>query len=273
MRDEGWAMNPAARRMVVGVVSLVVFLFVSGRALAQERPAKLSVDLGGGVKMDFVLIQAGSFMMGAEQGEANERPVHQVKITKPFYMGAYEVTQAQWRAVMGENPLALKGDNMPAERVSWEDCEKFVAKLRGKVGQGMICRLPTEAEWEYACRAGSQAAYCFGDDEGGLGEYAWCSPGAEGSTHPVGQKKPNAWGLYDMHGNVWEWCADWYDEGYYAKSPVEDPKGPAEGELRVLRGGAWHVHPVIARSASRFRYDPVLRYLSTGCRVVVSAQD
>jgi formylglycine-generating enzyme required for sulfatase activity len=231
----------------------------------------MTITLDGGVKMDFVHVRPGSFMMGSEKGEADEKPVHEVRITKPFYMGIYEVTQAQWKAVMGDNPSNFKGDDLPVEQVSWEDCQQFLAKLKEKAGQGMICRLPTEAEWEYACRAGSRTEYCFGDDEGALGEYAWFN--LNSGTHPVGQKKPNAWGLYDMHGNVWEWCADWYNERYYANSPTDDPKGPDFGPVRVLRGGSWDDFAGRVRSAYRSRPLPLGRYCSIGCRVVMSAQE
>ena len=164
----------------------------------------------------------------------------------------------------------FEGANNPMEKVNWDDAVAFCQMLSRR--EGMTYRLPTEAEWEYACGAGSQAAYCFGDDEGALAEYAWFDGNSEGKTHPVGQKKPNAWGLYDMHGNVWEWCADGYDAGYYAKSPAEDPKGPA-ADGRVLRGGSWYNVPGNSRSACRYRYAPSDGISARGCRVVVSAQE
>jgi formylglycine-generating enzyme required for sulfatase activity len=213
-------------------------------------------------------------MMGSEKGLDNEKPAHEVTLTKPFYLGIYEVTQAQWKAVMGENPSFFRGDDLPVDSVSWENCQKFLAKLKEKVGQGSICRLPTEAEWEYACRAGSTTGYCFGDDQARLGEYAWYTANSDGKTHPVGQKKPNAWGLHDMHGNVWESCTDWYDKGYYAKGPAKDPKGPSSGAFRVLRGGSWHsTYAVNARSAHRYWNVPTHRSIPIGLRVVVLAQE
>ena len=152
---------------------------------------------------------------------------------------------------MGNNPSHFKGATNPVERVSWNDSQDFLNKLNGQSGKRHRFTLPTEAEWEYACRAGSTTRYYFGDDESQLVEYAWRSMNSEGKSHPVGQKKPNAWGLYDMHGNVWEWCADWYDHNYYAKSPTDDPVGPSTGSHRVFRGGSWRSFARNCRSACR----------------------
>ena len=235
-----------------------------------EGPPKgLTVDLGGGVKMEFVLIPAGSFMMGDEKGMDWEKPVHKVTITKPFYLGKYEVTQEQWQAVMGSNPSRFKGPKNPVERVSWDDCQAFLAKLNEKFRSGGAkFGLPTEAQWEFACRAGTTTQYSFGEDPAKLGDYAWWAENAKDTTHPVGQKKPNAWGLYDMHGNVWEWCADRWDANYYAKSPANDPVGPDPGMDRVLRGGSLVFgRPDFFRCAYRYGHDPALRSLHDGLRV------
>ena len=142
--------------------------------------------------------------MGSDAGGSREQSAHRIEISQAFYLGKYEVTQAQWKDVMGKNPSGFKGDNRPVEEVSWEDVQEFIRRLNARE-QGVTYRLPTEAEWEYAARAGSTTAYSFGDDTLQLGEYAWYWENADGTTHPVGQLKPNAWGLYDMHGNVWEW--------------------------------------------------------------------
>ena len=150
---------------------------------------------------------------------------------------------------MGNNPSDFKGPKNPVEQVLWDDCQQFLGKLNAKsaAGAGKF-QLPTEAQWEYACRAGSKTRYCFGDDEKQLGEYAWYGKNSDGKTHPVGEKKPNAWGLYDMHGNVWEWCQDWWKDGYYKESPVDDPTGPLKGSYRVLRGGSWSLPARYRRS-------------------------
>ena len=161
-----------------------------------------------------------------------------------------------------------KGPKNPVESVSWDDCHKFLAKLNRRQGhQAGKFRLPSEAQWEYACRAGSTTRYCFGDDELRLGEYAWYVKNSGNTTHPVGQKRPNAWGLDDMHGNVWEWCADWYDDGYYARSPADDPTGPATGSYRVNHGGSWIYPAGHSRSAYRNAGEPARRDYDLGLRV------
>lgn len=216
--------------------------------------------------MDFVLIPAGEFHMGFDDGDEDEKPVHLVRITKPFYLGKYQVTQGQWQAVMGDNPSHFKGDpNRPVERVSWEDTQEFLRRLSKKEG-GKPYRLPTEAEWEYAARAGSTGAYCFGNDVSQLERYAWHSANAEGTTHPVGLLKPNVWGLHDVHGNVWEWVSDWYDETYYQQSPTDDPQGPEQGSARSVRGGSWLYHPRYARASRRYGSGPGSRAVTYGLR-------
>jgi formylglycine-generating enzyme required for sulfatase activity len=236
---------------------------------AQEAPKTFTNSVG----MEFVLIPAGEFMMGSlasEKGHDSDETQHKVKITKPFYLQTTEVTQAQWKAVMG-NLSRFKGDNLPVEKVSWDDAQEFTRKLSAK--DGVRYRLPTEAEWEYACRAGSTGMFCFGDDDGKLDQYAWYGYDKCGKkTHPVGQKKPNAWGLYDMHGNVWEWCEDWYDKDYYGKSLASDPQGPSRGEYRVLRGGSWLDNAGYCRSANRGWDWPTDRDHNTGVRVSRSSQ-
>ena len=233
-------------------------------AATGDLKAAMAVDLGGGVNLEFVLIRPGSFQMG----DAEAKPMHKVTLTKPFYLGKYEVTQEQWQAVMGANPSSNKGTKLPVEQVSWDDCQQFLAKLAeaGRAAGGVF-RLPTEAEWEYACRAGTTTAFCSGDSEAGLGEYGWYNGNSESEskTHPVGTKKPNAWGLCDVHGNVWEWCSDW--KGGYSSEAATDPQGPAQGSSRVLRGGSWLNAAGYCRSAGRLGYAPGYRGDSLGLRV------
>jgi formylglycine-generating enzyme required for sulfatase activity len=234
--------------------------------------SEVTVGLGNGVKLEMVLIPAGEFLMGSPDSDNNagsdEKPQHRIRITKPFYLGKYPVTQKQWEAVMGNTPSNFEGTRNPVERVSWEDCQVFLGKLNVKsgVGEGRF-QLPTEAQWEYACRAGSTTRYCFGDDEPGLGEYAWHAANSGYKTHPVGEKKPNAWGLYDMHGNVFEWCHDWFDGSYYANSTADDPTAPFVGSGRVLRGGSWFAPAKACRSAYRDGLSPEQRNYFLGFRV------
>jgi formylglycine-generating enzyme required for sulfatase activity len=218
--------------------------------------------------MEFVLIQAGTFQMGSNDGDSDERPVHEVRISKAFYLGKHEVTQGQWQAVMGNNPSNFKGDaNRPVENVSWDDVQEFIRKLNAKEG-GSTYRLPTEAEWEYAARAGTTMAYSFGNDAEQLGKYAWYGANAGGTTHPVGQRESNARGLYDMHGNVWEWVQDWYGQDYYARSTAVDPTGPSSGSRRVFRGGGWFNVAGFCRSAFRSCNAPGFRYGFLGLRLL-----
>jgi formylglycine-generating enzyme required for sulfatase activity len=183
------------------------------------------------------------------------------------------VTQEQWQAVMGDNPSKFKGAKNPVERVSWDDCQEFLKRLnvKSRHGGGMF-RLPTVAQWEYACRAGSTSRHYFGNDEDHLGEYAWYRANSGSRTHPVGEKKPNAWGLLDMYGNVREWCQDWYDEGYYANSPADDPTGPASGSHRVTRGGSWNAIAGDCCSASCRILEPGHRSSLLGFRVARGAE-
>ena len=234
-------------RRVPPLVLLVLLTWTASRALAQTSPAPTFTNSLG---MEFVLIPAGTFLMGSEKGEADEKPVHQVTTSRPFYLGKYEVTQAQWQAVMGNNPSRFPGNpQRPIEQVSWEDAQAFMRALNAREG-GTLYRLPTEAEWEYAVRAGSKTVYSFGDDPGQLKDYGWYQDNANRQTHPVGQLRPNAWGLYDMHGNVWEWIQDWY--GPYTSGPVKDPKGPDSGTHRARRGGGWNNAASYCRATNRY---------------------
>jgi formylglycine-generating enzyme required for sulfatase activity len=224
------------------------------------------------IGMEFVLIPAGTFQMGSDDSDArvNEKPVHTVRITQPFYLDKYEVTQGQWQAVMGNNPSKFTGDaNRPVESVSWDDVQEFIRRLNAREG-GATYRLPTEAEWEYAARAGTTTHWSFGDEASQLGRYAWCGENAGRQTHPVGQLQPNPWGLYDMHGNVWEWVQDWY--GSYASGTAVDPAGPSSGSDCVYRGGGWSSDASGSRSAIRVDGPPWGRSIDLGFRLLRVAQ-
>ena len=219
--------------------------------------------------MAFVWIPPGRFWMGSlefdDLADDHEKPLHQVTISHGYWLGQYPVTQAQWHAVMGDDPSYFTGEKRPVEHVSWDQAQAFATELNHRrPGQGY--RLPTEAEWEYACRAGSTTSYSFGDDEGALAAYGWHQGNADRQTHPVGELQPNAWGLYDMHGNVWEWCQDWM--GPYPAGAEVDPAGPPEGDWRVLRGGSWLEGGREARSSSRFAVGRCSTLYIVGFRLV-----
>ena len=289
---------------------------------AMDMPVRKTIELGGDVKLEMALIPAGSFVMGDDSGLDDEKPAHKVTITKPFYLGLYEVTIEQFRQFVdatGYGTDAEKGagfrgafgwvpdtmefkmnetyswrntgfvqsDIHPVVNVSWNDAMEFCRWLSGKDGKAY--RLPTEAEWEHACRAGTTTRYSHGDDSeelvkvGNVADAAFEMqfPELKGEiqandgyayTSPAGSFLPNSFGLYDMHGNVWEWCADWYDPEHYAKSPANDPSGPATGEERVYRGGGWFNCARGFRSASRSGGLAENRHLTLGFRVAVAAE-
>ncbi|MCX5677397.1 MAG: formylglycine-generating enzyme family protein [Planctomycetota bacterium] len=263
----------AVRRLLAWAIGLALSCSAgcSGPDSNAVSLESLTLNLGAGATMKLVLIPAGKFLMGAPDSERgrsdDESPQHEAAITKAFYMGVTEVTQAQYEAVMGTNPSDSKGPTNPVERVSWNDAADFCRKLSEKTGKTV--RLPTEAEWEYACRAGSKNRFSFGDSDDCMADYAWYHVNSDRKTQPVGRKKPNAWGLYDMHGNVWEWCADW--DGPYPARSVTDPKGPASAPSRVLRGGSWNDVPNDCRAACRNSSYPAIRTNNFGFRVVVGS--
>ena len=253
--------------------------FVSDKMdFQKELPKTVKNSIG----MEFVLIPAGEFLMGCSPDDTecrdDEKPLHKVKISKPFYLGKFEVTQGHWKAVMGNNPSYFKeyGDDCPVEKVSWDDVQEYIEKLCKKektflqiiTFQKCKYRLPTEAEWEYSARAGTTTK-AYADD---LDSIAWFEKNS-GGTHPVGQKKPNVFGLYDMSGNVWEWVNDWYDTNYYSKSLDKDPAGPDSGSYRVLRGGSWGYFVHGTRASYRDYYFPDYGYSDFGFRLVLLPQD
>ena len=260
--------------------SVVLVLF---HLLALLHPAKAQApkEITNSIGMKLLLIPKGTFMMGSpesEQGRNENETQHEVTISKDYYLGVYEVTQAQYEKVMGKNLSYFQGAkvgnenaDLPVENVSWDEAVKFCKKLSALPEEkkaGRVYRLPTEAEWEYACRAGSKTAYSFDDEEGLLPEYGWFSRNSSRRTHTVGLLEPNAWGLHDMHGNVWEWCSDWYEE--YPKGAVSDPTGPKEGSSRVYRGGYWSNVAAFCRSANRHWIGPSSRRNSLGFRLALS---
>ena len=257
----------------------------------QEQWARhlgLPVQMTNSIGMKLTLMPLGEFLMGSSKSAeeiarrfnaeakyyGDAQPQHRVRITKPFYLQTTEVTQSQWESVMETKPWRGKkyvkeGSEYPATYVSWEDAHQFCQRLSGK--DGTTYRLPTEAEWEYACRAGTTTMFHFGDDASRLGEYAWFHANAvdagEGYARQVGLKRANAFGLYDMSGNLWEWCQDWYGKDYYSESPSSDPAGPSSGSHRVFRGGGWGIHPEACGSAHRNLGLPGSQPIGAGFRV------
>jgi len=271
-----------ARRVTLGTVFISIALAVNPGC----HVAAPSIDKSQGKVADFasqfatatgiklVQIPAGTFAMGSPADEVgrqpNEGPQTKVTLTKDFFLGATAVTQGQWTAVMGSNPSHFKGDTLPVETVSWDEATAFCQKLTereraaGRLGMGYAFSLPTEAQWEYACRAGTTGPYA-----GDLDAMAWYSKNSGSTTHPVGTKKPNAWGLFDMHGNVFEWCADWYAP--YSGGVLTDPAGPVSGSARVYRGGRWGTVGAICRSAHRDFRGPGFRVNFIGFRVALGS--
>jgi formylglycine-generating enzyme required for sulfatase activity len=268
------------RGLTAGMVCCVSLALGATLAARGGEPKGAAKEPGANsVGMKMVPIQHGEF---TEMGQ-------KITISKNFFMSATLVTQAQWKAVMagndsefykwwqtrperkpemGNDPSFNQGDNLPVENVRWPDAVEFCKKLSAK--EGKTYRLPTEPEWEYACHAGTHEAYCFGDDASKLGDYAWCGANSGGKTHPVGQKKPNAWGLYDMHGNVWQWCSTWFGDSH--RGDVVDPQGPDEGKFRMIKGGDYGCGPEESKIAfQNARYDPLHHGLTLGFRVVMEA--
>jgi formylglycine-generating enzyme required for sulfatase activity len=250
------------------------------RQAAWAKHLGVPVEITNSIGMKLVLIPPGEFLMGSPDSDleaaAKEKPQHRVQITKPFYLATYEVTQAEYQKVLGINPSTFKdsGEDAPVESVSWDDAQTFCRKLSelsSEQASGRPYRLSTEAEWEYACRAGSTSKYSFGDSEEELGNYAWYDRNAGNKTHPVGEKQANAWGLYDMHGNVKEWCQDW--DGPYEAGPASDPLGPGSASRYVFRGGCWYRNGWFCRSADRDWGDPGRRDRDYGIRVVLVQSD
>ncbi len=219
-----------------------------------------------GVAFNMVSVEGGVFKMGSESGNDDEKPVHEVKL-KSFSIGQTEVTQELWETVMGTNPSKWKSLKLPVENVSWNDCQTFITKLNTLTGQQF--RLPTEAEWEYAARGGSQSKGYTYSGSNSLDEVAWYSSNSGSKTHEVATKSPNELGIYDMTGNVWEWCQDWYGDNYYAWSVIINPTGPSSGSYRVYRGGSWSHYARYCRVPIRCSITPDFRNYDLGLRLAL----
>ena len=252
--------------MVIAPILAFVSLGISfGCAIAPKQSSPRMNSIG----MKFVYISPSTFMMGSlekEKGRRQEETPHLVHLTKGFYIASTEVTQGQWKAVMGieNNPSENRGNNLPVDNVSSDDAIDFCKKLSESEGEKF--RLPTEAEWEYACRAGSDRAY---GGTGNLEDMGWYKSNSGGKTHPVGKKNPNDWGLFDMHGNVWELCMDWDGDYPISKVVAIDPRGSPMGSNRIMRGGSWDSAPAYCRSALRVRCESNHPFNGIGFRVVL----
>ena len=223
------------------------------------RPIQQLID-------NMVYVESGYFDMGSNNGSSDEKPVHRVYMSS-FKIAKYTVTQAQWQAVMDNNPSYFGGDNRPVENVSWEDVQVFIEKLNRLTAQNF--RLPSEAQWEYAARGGQKTRNYTYAGSNSLEQVAWYGENSNSETHAVGQKRANELGLYDMSGNVWEWCQDWYDDSYYSSSSSSNPTGPSTGSCRVMRGGAWFNSADYCRTAYRYYFTPSYRYSYVGFRLIV----
>lgn len=254
LRDQDVVVDMTLDRVAVGIYP--------SAPKTTARPTRIRNSLG----MVFTLIPAGEFRMGSNSTIDDEKPVHTVRLTKPFYLGETEVTQPQWEAVMGSNPSRFKGGLAPVESVTWIEVQTFIRRLNSR-GMGTY-RLPTEAEWEYAARAGTTTSYHFGDSARKLDTYAWYRVNSGDTTHAVNSKYSNAWGLKGMYGNVSEWVSDWYSKTYYQNNPQVDPTGPSRGAYRVMRGGNWAVGAPFCRAAFRSYGSPVSRYNFAGFRLL-----
>jgi sulfatase modifying factor 1 len=259
---------------------VMLLLLVMSTVVIAQQPKKIRIVSAAPTYTDtltgmtFVFVKGGCYEMGDifGDGDPDERPVHQVCL-EDFYIGKYEVTQGQWQSIRSSNPSIFNscGDDCPVEHVSWDETKEFIEALDQRTGKNY--RLPTEAEWEYAARSGGQRErYAGTSNDAELGDYAWYASNSEGKTHPVGQKKPNALGLYDMTGNVWEWVEDLYDVNYYRNSPRRDPQGPPNGQDRSLRGGSWRSGLSGIRIQSRDKIYPGIKDYGLGFRLALSAE-
>ena len=255
---------------LVAVVWMAIMVFRDISDKSQSFNEELAIPVNSNVYVELVKVEAGSFNMGAtsemENPDEEDKTVHRVTLTNNYYIGKYEVTQALWKTVMGSNPSCFKGDDLPVERVSWNDCQDFISKLNAMTGKRF--RLPTEAEWEYAARGGKKSRGYQYSGSNTLGDVAWYGDNSGSKTHAVGTKQPNELGIYDMAGNVDEWCQDWYDS--YSSSPQTNPTGAASGSYRVCRGGDWFFSAWECCTSCRNSSAPGYRFNYQGLRLVLS---
>ena len=252
----------------VSDVTALVNLIINGGGESEDSNQTFTVN---GVSFDMIAVEGGTFTMGATAEQASdaysdEKPTHQVTLSS-YYIGKTEVTQELWQAVMGSNPSKFSGTNLPVEKVSWEDCQSFVIKLNELTGKNF--RLPTEAEWEYAARGGNKSNGFKFSGGNNIAEVAWYSENGNKISHPVATKAPNELGIYDMSGNVWEWCSDWYSSSYYSSSSQNNPTGPASGSYRVFRGGDWNYKARYCRVSFRNYSSPTKRFNYLGLRLAL----
>ena len=280
VRKDGYATNKKSVMISEGQTASISGTLSSNTASSSNGYASsssvssgsnvISIPVRNGITIEMVKVEAGTFMMGAtsemQKPWYDEKPVHQVTLTNDYYMGKYEVTQNLWKAVMGRNPSKFKGDDLPVEKVSWDDCQEFISKLNSMTGRKF--RLPTEAEWEYAARGGKKSRGYQYSGSSKMSEVAWYTANSGSKTHPVGKKQANELGLYDMTGNVLEWCQDWY--GSYVSSSQTNPTGAFSGFFRVFRGGSWYGNAGNCRSSCRDSYNPGNRNFDLGLRLVLS---
>lgn len=280
VRKDGYATNKKSVMISEGQTASISGTLSSNTASSSNGYASsssvssgsnvISIPVRNGITIEMVKVEAGTFMMGAtsemQKPWYDEKPVHQVTLTNDYYMGKYEVTQNLWKAVMGRNPSKFKGDDLPVEKVSWDDCQEFISKLNSMTGRKF--RLPTEAEWEYAARGGKKSRGYQYSGSSKMSEVAWYTANSGSKTHPVGKKQANELGLYDMTGNVLEWCQDWY--GSYVSSSQTNPTGAFSGFFRVFRGGSWYGNAGNCRSSCRDSYNPGNCNFDLGLRLVLS---
>ena len=280
VRKDGYATNKKSVMISEGQTASISGTLSSNTASSSNGYASsssvssgsnvISIPVRNGITIEMVKVEAGTFMMGAtsemQKPWYDEKPVHQVTLTNDYYMGKYEVTQNLWKAVMGRNPSKFKGDDLPVEKFSWDDCQEFISKLNSMPGRKF--RLPTEAEWEYAARGGKKSRGYQYSGSSKMSEVAWYTANSGSKTHPVGKKQANELGLYDMTGNVLEWCQDWY--GSYVSSSQTNPTGAFSGFFRVFRGGSWYGNAGNCRSSCRDSYNPGNRNFDLGLRLVLS---